>query len=76
MVKWKVEELRLAGMSLAVLAGGVLFVVGLANAILRARGEPAPTWTAIVLVTLLGVALAAWPLATAYREMRTRRAPQ
>ncbi|HLE97385.1 MAG TPA: hypothetical protein VI997_08450 [Candidatus Thermoplasmatota archaeon] len=69
LVRWKRDAIRLAVMSLSVLAGGVLVLVGVANATLKARGHPAPLWTEILTVTLLGGLLVTWPVWRATQDM-------
>lgn len=69
-MKVKTDAVRVAVLSLGVLVGGVMFMLGVTNAILRFQGEPAPSVPAIAAMTLLGLAALAASMGVAVREMR------
>ena len=74
MVRVKWDAVRVTAMSLAVLVGGVMVMLGVTNLILRVRGEPAPTWPAILGFILVGAVLLGVPTAIAMRDMLRARA--
>ena len=73
MVKVKWDAVRVAAMSLSVLVGGLLFLLGLTNLVLRLQGQPAPDRWAILAFIVLGAALFGVPTAIAMRDMLASR---
>lgn len=69
-MKVKTDAVRVAALSLGVLVGGVMFMLGVTNAILHFQGEPAPSRLAIAVMTLVGLATLAASMGVAMWQMR------
>lgn len=73
MVRVKWDAVRVALMSLSVLVGGLLFLLGVTNLVLRLRDEPAPGMPAIAAFVAVGALLLGVPVAVAMRDVLAAR---
>ena len=72
-MRLKTDAVRVALMSLGVLVGGVMVMLGITNLVLRVRGEPAPGYAAILAFIATGAVLLGVPAAIAMRDVLAAR---